>query len=193
LEHTGEIPQHKNKPGKDDDLLIWEQGKGYREPTKAERAEADREHRELLERLEKLHEEVARALIAGGPFSDAKIRRAIAILRLDPPREWEEDGYEQMDFNEWVADALERAYFPTPAQTKARTRAKKQAQRRGYRGLIDIVAKREGISRAKALVKVQEEFKELKPTPEALAKFLQRDETKKKKAPREPRASSAKK
>lgn len=69
-------------PGKDfwrKGWHIWEQGKGYREPTEAERAEAARRHREQLERLEKLREELARASIAGGRFG-AVVRNAITIL-----------------------------------------------------------------------------------------------------------------
>lgn len=77
-----------------------------------------------------------------------------------------------MDFNEWVADVLERTYFSTPAQTKARRLARQRNECRGYRDLIDIVAIREGISEAKALAKVAEESN---TTPEALKKKLQRD------------------
>jgi hypothetical protein len=152
------------------DWLIWEQGKGYREPTEAERAAAARDERKLFERLEKLCEEVSRAMITGGR-TEERIRRAIAILRLDPPLEWE-DGCEQMDFYEWVAGALERAYFPTPARTRARRLHWKKLQRKGYRNLIDTLAKREGISKAKALEKLAGEFKK---TPEALDRFLRRD------------------
>ena len=172
------------------DWHVWEQGKGWREPTEAEKAEAARSERELRERLKKLREEVSRAMITGGR-TEERIRQAISILRLDPPPQWE-DGCEQMDFYEWVADALERAYFPTPARTKARRLHRKQLQREGYRDLINTLAKRAGTSKTKALEKLAGEFKK---TPEALDKFLRRDPKAKQARSRgRPRsASSAKK
>jgi hypothetical protein len=153
---------------------------GWHEASDEEKDALGRGLDEVRKKLARLREELARAAIKGGR-SGALMREAIAVLRRDPPVQWETvDGYEQMEFFEWVADALEHAYFSTPAKTKARRLARKRNERKGYRDLIDIVASREGISEAKALAKVAEEFNK---TPEALRKFLQRDRNKTETAP----------
>lgn len=145
-------------------------GKG--EVSREEYARLDREVRENRVRLQKLYEETLRELAAKHPVSPVGnkwVRGAVAFLRRDPKPQWR-DGYEEWDFDQTVADALEWAYLRRPGLTKQRRLEHAQERRDAYRKLIDLVATRDGISRTKARETVSDEFNY--KDPETLGRFL---------------------
>jgi uncharacterized protein YoaH (UPF0181 family) len=141
---------------------------GWHELSDAERALADRA---LNDRLEELS---WRVLLGQGHDWDSDVRKAVALLRHDPPPQFWDSEIGAL-FRQQVSDMLEWAYLPSSRHEKQQRERRRQAKASAYRGLISALAEREGISQARALERVA---RRVRKKPETLRKFLKRNRDK---------------